>query len=161
MGTRSVVALPTADGGFKGRYVHWDGYPEGVGLALMVIVARDGVQKAAEVLVRDNYGWSSIDSTQTTVSPYGEEPRFRAVPGYGVAYTTEQGQSSPDEFVSNADEETWCEWAYALTPDGVIVWEAEYDVETHKSRWVKRTDYALELTGEHRALIASTKALLG
>jgi len=41
MGNRAVIAATYPDG-VKGRYVHWDGYPSGVGLAVLAIVQRDG-----------------------------------------------------------------------------------------------------------------------
>ena len=34
MGTRSAVFYKTKEGDFKGSYIHWDGYIEGVGIML-------------------------------------------------------------------------------------------------------------------------------
>lgn len=124
MGTRSVVAVPTADGGWKGRYVHWDGYPEGVGSALAKIVQRDGYDTAVRVLTQDHYGWSSVTGEEHQELTLGyTDGRFEAVPGYGVAYTTKGGQSSPDEWITSDGDPGWTEYAYVLHPDSVRVLE--------------------------------------
>ena len=104
MGTRSVVAVPTAGGGWKGRYVHWDGYPAGVGDAVRAIVERDGVETAVDTLVVTNYGWSSVAAEtreDEDLSAGMSDGRFKVVPGYGVAYTEQDGQSSPDAFITD------------------------------------------------------------
>ena len=152
MGTRSVVALPL-DGGFKGRYIHWDGYPTGVGGSLLEIVQRDGVERALEVLTQDNYGWSSLDpampaefedvifeNRQAFVAEHGRYPvtdpgggdgRFRAVEGYGTAYTTVQNQSSPDEWITDTGDDWGTEWAYVLNPDSITVLERVWNDGGH------------------------------
>jgi hypothetical protein len=120
MGTRSAIAIRTEDGGFKGRYVHWDGYPDGVGRAVRQIIERDGREKALEVLLEDHYGWSTVDGEEEQDLGIGrEDGRFVAVPGYGVAYTTEQNQSSPDEWVTYLGD--WgTEYIYIVEDDGTI-----------------------------------------
>lgn len=63
MGIRSVVARPSGDG-FEGRYVHWDGYPSGVGASLWA--AHHGhfggdVEAMQRYLIDDEpVGWSSL-----------------------------------------------------------------------------------------------------
>lgn len=127
MGTRSVIATPGPDGGWKGRYVHWDGYPAGVGDALRAIIARDGVEKALKVLTEDHYGWSSVDGRGGELSPGMRDGRFVVVEGYGVAYTTEQGQSSPDEWVTDDTfADSWCEYVYVVLPDGRVTAFSRY-----------------------------------
>lgn len=126
MGTRSVVAIPL-DGGFKGRYIHWDGYPSGVGENLLDIVRRDGVERAVQVLTEENYGWSSLNSTGPgEFGPGYEDPgrgdgRFRAVEGYGTAYTTAGGQSSPEEWITDSSDDWGTEWAYVINPNWITV----------------------------------------
>lgn len=121
MGTRSVVAVPTADGGWKGRYVHWDGYPSGVGAALARIVQRDGYDMAVRTLTQDHYGWSSVGSENGAgLDPGYIGGRFVAVPGYGVAYShAEQG----DEWITPDGDSSGTEYAYVLHPDSVRVLE--------------------------------------
>lgn len=131
MGTRSVVARPTEDGGWKGRYIHWDGYPEGVGESLRLIIERDGLEAAARVLMDEHYGWSTVTgATEVELPEYMDDGRFVAVPGYGVAYTTEQGQSSPDDwFTDKTIGDSWCEWAYVLRDDLIAVYEVGFTHE--------------------------------
>lgn len=127
MGTRSVVATGTVED-WKGRYVHWDGYPTGVGQALRSILIRDGFEVATQTILRDHYGWSSLDAQ------YGEElpeflsdGRFVRVEGYGTAYTTEQGQSSEDDWhTSKNSDPLWIEWAYIVQPEKIIVLKGDY-----------------------------------
>lgn len=140
MGTRSVVAVPTANGGWRGRYVHWDGYPSGVGSALAKIVQRDGYETAVRTLTQDHYGWSSVNGEDAQELGLGyTDGRFEAVPGYGIAYTTVEGQSSPDEWVTSEGDHCGTEYAYVLHPDSVRVLE-------RRDGWVdlfsrKYTDY--------------------
>lgn len=124
MGTRSIVAVPTEDGGWKGRYVHWDGYPTGVGLALLKIVQRDGLATARRVLTEDHYGWSSVNAEGDPLHDTGRDAeRFEVVPGYGVAYThAEQG----DEWLASNGDTGWTEWAYVLHDDHLAVYDLTY-----------------------------------
>ena len=108
MGTRSIIAVPHGDG-WRGRYCHWDGYPQGVGVNLLAIVQRDGIEQARTILTQDFYGWSGINRAQPHLdgvvpdkdadygspayvawlySPEGHlsRGRFVNVPGYGEAY---------------------------------------------------------------------------
>lgn len=148
MGTRSAVCEPHGDS-YRGRYVHWDGYPSGVGRALSALVQRDGLEVVRKTIIHDHYGWSSLDETQTVSSKaliakmkrkglswhpeYGtaeyhahsfsigyNDGRFAQVKGYGVAYTTEQGQSWPDEWIR--PEADWgTEWRYVLTDSALRI----------------------------------------
>ena len=83
-----------------GRYVHFDGYPDTVGVNLIKIIRRDGVDDALSVLIDEHkYGWSSIDPdnhsffTADEMSIGYDDGRFEAVEGYGVAYTGKQTQN--------------------------------------------------------------------
>ena len=141
MGTRSIVARPTGTG-FAGRYIHWDGYPEGVGQELWQIVARDGLEKACKVLMDQHYSWSGIASDQPDLAgvekdydaPFGS-PGYMAhavgndinVPGYGIAHADAQ----PDEFLTEETaKEAWCEWVYVLGPDALTVMQVTGDTVT-------------------------------
>lgn len=124
MGTRSVVAVPL-DGGFQGRYIHWDGYPTGVGADLHALVNRDGVETVLRVMTQENYGWSNTDLSHdgVTLGHGYDDGRFRAVKGYGVAYTTEQNQSNPDEWIRSSGDCWGTEWAYVLGRDSIAVFQ--------------------------------------
>ena len=155
MGTRSAVCEPYGDS-YRGRYVHWDGYPTGVGRALLELVARDGLAKVRQTIIHDHYGWSNLKTDQALTSRYmrnkvkrlraeakarGDyyspeydtpeydahnfvmcygDGRFAQIPGYGVAYTTSQGQSNEDEWVT-PDEDYGTEWRYILGDDSIWV----------------------------------------
>lgn len=128
MSTRSVVATGTVEG-WKGRYVHFDGYPTGVGESVRQIVPRDGVETTVWNLIHDNYGWSSVDAEfGKELDEFLRDGRFVRVDGYGVAYTTEQGQSSPDDWQtdSNADP-LWIEWVYLIQDEGIVVLKGDYE----------------------------------
>lgn len=139
MSTRSVIAVPDGES-WKGRYVHWDGYPTGVGAQVLEIVQRDGVVKAREVLTTEHYGWSVVSSDCTDeVGPSDSDPnRWVPVPGYGVAYVN--GTEQPDEWIEFGENKSWCEWAYVLHDDFLAVYEAVDSAWQHRVniRWTKQ-----------------------
>lgn len=118
MSTRSIISEPHGDG-FRGRYCHSDGYPYYVGKELHALVQRDGVDKVRQTLIHDRYGWSSLGADKTELPEWADN-RFVLVPGYGVAYTTEQGQSSPDDWNTDHDEE----YTYILADSELWVFSA-------------------------------------
>lgn len=125
MGTRSVVAVPDAEHGWKGRYVHWDGYPSGVGEAVRRAVMRDGYETAVRTLTVDHTRWSTLDGRSAEdyepPSYYPDEIRH-FVPGYGVA---PDDQASDDWVYADGDD--WgTEWAYLLGEGGIAVYERRF-----------------------------------
>ena len=130
MGTRSVIAIPT-ETGWKGRYVHWDGYPEHMVPEYLRLVAEKGVERCIDVLINWNAGWSSITSNPV-IDGMTNDGRFKAVSDYGIAYTTKKmnffgqpdyQQASFADWQTSEDTESWCEYAYVLHPDVLEVWE--------------------------------------
>lgn len=122
MSTQSSVGIPHGDG-WRGRYINWNGYPTWQARVLLEIVQRDGVEKAAKTLVTGrNYGWSLIYSdTNKEGIKNGKKllgKRSRIVPGYGLAYTTVEDQSRPDDWVT---PETAEEWNYVLGPKSLHI----------------------------------------
>lgn len=147
MSTRSVVALPHGDV-WRGRYVHSDGYPTYMARTLTDMVRRDGLAKVITTLTESFHGWSSLSATQPDIegvdpdkgAPYGTpaytaslfstdaeqygyyaDGRFANVPGHGVAYT-----DVPESDWHTPDPEAWTEWAYVLTPGGLLVVKQGY-----------------------------------
>lgn len=115
MSTNSVVALPTRDGqGFRGRYVHWDGYPEGVGQAVTDIVKRDGYGQAVQTLIVDHAEWSQVTGDRPTASNIFNDVE---VSGYGLAY-----KNSQDRWYTDQDNDGPAEWAYVIMETAVLVW---------------------------------------
>lgn len=147
MGTRSVLAVPTGST-WRGRYCHWDGYPDHMLPALEAIVARDGVDLARKTLTELHYSWSQIDpnapaeydlpsdaNTEDRMAflrKHGRSaitddgPGFELVPGYGIAHTTNEttsgGGASADDWIT-PHSETWCEYAYIIHQDRIDVVE--------------------------------------
>lgn len=122
MGTPAIVGTINSEGEFKGRYVHRDGYPTAFGKNLATLIDREGVDHTLDVLTEKHYGWSQIDPATpniTDVKPNQNakngtaeyqawlfdggvyrDGRFVNVPGFGVAYTTKDGQSRPDDWIA-------------------------------------------------------------
>lgn len=148
MSTRSVVATPAGDG-WRGRYVHCDGYPSARLPELLDLVARDGVEKVADVLTRENYGWSYLSADQGPEIEHDmyKDGRFIAVPGYGLAYT----ESQAGEGYEHTDTETdplFIEWVYVLGPKGITVLES-YDTGERLSTELGGRPYEMAVYG-HR-----------
>jgi hypothetical protein len=146
MSTRSVIAKPT-ETGWIGRYVHFDGYPEAKVPDYLRLVHEKGVERCIDILVNFNAGWSSIDQNPSLGMGY-DDGRFKTVSNYGVAYTTKTidfhgqpyTQASMDDWITNEDNDTWCEWAYVLYPDFLEVWEH------HGSGWAHHSTVAYNAT---------------
>lgn len=126
MGTRSFVAEPHGDT-WRGRYCHWDGYPTGKGPTLFAMVRRDGVETVRQRLLHDRYGWSSLhaDQKDEPLSLGYQDGRFACEPGYGIAYTTERGQSDPDEWISPESGDWGTEWGYILGDAALFVFKVD------------------------------------
>lgn len=118
MSTRSVIAVPT-DNDWKGRYVHWDGYPSHMGAQLTAIIQRDGYEKAVKVLTEDHKSWSGI-STEGSYDEFGGI----AVPGYGAAHNDIPEGDDPWIYPGNQD---WTEYVYLLLPFGIAVYKRSND----------------------------------
>jgi len=114
--------------GLTGRYVHFDGYPSGVGAALLRIVQRDGLDMARKVVLGSKGGWVSLHGKRSR-SDYDEDGKifkhiFKGEPGTVVDF----GDNSPpfvvgygeadvygDPVISeNVSDAPFCEWAYLL-----------------------------------------------
>lgn len=116
MSTRSIIAVPT-DTDWKGRYVHWDGYPSNMGKELQAIIQRDGYENAIKVLTQDHKSWSGINSDPLNLSdPQGHT----LVPGYGVAHADIPANDDPWLYPEDQDS---TEWVYLLLPFGIAVYE--------------------------------------
>lgn len=115
MATRSVVGTYT-DGGkhWRGRYVHWDGYPEGRLPVLSAMIDRDGALKTLQTIMRYR-GWSNLDPDMAwdhQLERGYDDGRFEVVAGYGIAYTEKQGVENRYETDRNVN--SGCEYAYII-----------------------------------------------
>ena len=76
MGTRGAIVRATPDG-FRGRYHHWDSYPEGLGQALWKAYHEDfkrDLPRMLRTLIDEHpAGWSSIVNVDWNLEPgYGQ-----------------------------------------------------------------------------------------
>ena len=122
MSTRSCVGRYTEGKNWEGVYVHWDGYPNHMGIQLQLIVARDGHELAGKTII-ENGDWSSIDAFQTneeTDETHGYGRSFKIVEGYGRAY--DEGQKSFLLGLHSGDElaNSWCEYLYLITKENKV-----------------------------------------
>lgn len=157
MSTRSFVGTVNADKTFRARYVHSDGYPTGVGETLAALIALHGVEETLRVVTEEHYGWSNLnayapditnvraDSEAAYDTPafqaslfrgkyaiYGDG-RFENIPGYGIAYTTKDNQSSPDDWITGTLGEPlsrgmWTEWGYLIDTEAETLTVVEIGV---------------------------------
>ncbi len=134
MSTRSVVALPR-DGGWEGRYVHCDGYPEARVPTLLALIERDGLDAVISEVIEENYGWSYLNPDQTrSMHEMYRDGRFIPRTGYGIAYTYEQAGS--DRWLTNVTADAlWIEWVYILNATQIDIL-ASFRVEgTERWTW--------------------------
>lgn len=74
MGERGCVAIweDKTNGVIRGRYVHWDGHPAGLGKELISWVADNGLGKTVEILIDSKdakAGWSALYHKANPESP--------------------------------------------------------------------------------------------
>lgn len=147
MSTRSAVAVPAGDS-WRGRYVHSDGYPTYMLPTLITLIRRDGREKVLQKITEDRYGWSVLDPETTHGSGkdnyLGERGEWE--PGYGLAYTTAQSQSAPEEWVT-PDDSWGAEWVYVVGQHSIQVLEGRED-------WVIAGSVDFDISDEELALCA-------
>lgn len=86
-----------------------------------ILAAHDfDLARVLDVLTIQHYGWSCLDAETTSTSETRLAGRDVAVAGFGLAYTTHEGQSHPDDWIIGhlgrcGDDVTWCDWGYAFT----------------------------------------------
>jgi hypothetical protein len=123
MSTHAIIGTPTPDGGFRGRYVHHDGFPHGVGKTFAAIIARDGLEYALRVLTRQYTSWSLLDED---LPAHADKIPFTVrhdvqVDGYGMAHHPDE-PTTAEWYSDTGTTEAGAEWAYAATPESVQVW---------------------------------------
>lgn len=131
MATRGIVAIATNEG-WKGRYVHWDNYPERIVGVLAELVQRDGIEKVRQTLIADNPSWSIIEPLAKP-SKAGEPSLYeqhKCVTGYGYVHTD---IDDPDGYYYTQDdtELAWADWLYVIHDDGLEVRRVERNEQGH------------------------------
>lgn len=110
-----------------GRYVHFDGYPNGVGCELVRLILRDGVDTVVTTIEAQPSGWMCLDSSfdETAWAKYDDGtawmggPEIAPVYGYGVVYVPEVETDSRWIPVHDTDSH-YCPWTYMIAGDGDI-----------------------------------------
>lgn len=153
MSTRSIVAIPL-DNGFRGRYVHSDGYPTHMGRALHIIAKRDGVEKARRTLVEDHFSWSVLfpERSDEELGEFAHGRDDTAVSGYGVAYK----EATADEWCDSKDPDGDLEWAYVLNDTSVsVLMRVDRFRNDRPPRWLHVGDlsYALDYDRDQLVVI--------
>lgn len=121
MSTRSVVAIPQGDG-WKGRYVHFDGYPDHMLPTLLSLIDRKGVDRVIDVLINWNPGWSFLGVDEGSRNMLGED-RAHFVSDYGLAYTRQE-QSMDEWYTHDNASPLFIEFVYILGPKSITVLES-------------------------------------
>lgn len=119
MSTRSVVGtIDLSTGAWKGRYVHFDGYPTARGPVLAQILANvdGGLNVLNHTIAAQGAGWSSLTGKLQNDRPTGDNAAF--VNGFGTAYRDAPG--ADDWITGTVGEEfddVFIEWGYFFTGD--------------------------------------------
>jgi len=137
MATRCIIAEPYGDG-WRGRYSHWDGYPDAKVPQLLTLVKRDGVETVRKVLLHDNYSWSAIDPD--CVLDTGN----KVVAGYGVAHN--DLDDVPEFFTQSDTDFAWTEFLYILGDASVLVFHAGGDNDATAWEFVREVRYEDKLS---------------
>lgn len=134
MGTRGIIAKVEGDG-WKGRYHHWDSYPEGLGKTLHE--ARDkyfdgNVQALIKKLIDDEpVGWSSINGFDLSKPPQWGEERQREEENGPQSYSARgekphTGLDSTGVWITSDGDDGGTEWCYVLSERGITVLERRF-----------------------------------
>lgn len=147
MSTRSAVCRPEGDG-WRGPYVHSDGYPTGVGAALFAAhsetFAGDTEAMRVALVDREKIGWSALAGFDLAGEPHwsdGPGDEWRKPDGgvdweaywshqrtLGPKSYTARGESPEHAIVVTQDENTQ-EWAYILTDAALMIVKHAYSGE--------------------------------
>ena len=120
MSTRSCVARRTADNGWEGRYVHFDGYPEARVPVLLDLIYRKGVDRVRNVVIDWNTkGWSCLTGEHETLNEYQQDGRFGVVSDYGIACR----EGTELTISSNDIPDCFIEYVYILDDESMTVLE--------------------------------------
>lgn len=121
MATRGIIATTRAQG-WRGRYVHWDNYPDHRIPTITRLVARDGLLKVINTLINDNPSWSFIDPYQEPSTNPNDDYQ-KVVEGYGVVHTDVECDNS--WFTEQDTDLAWAEYVYIMGREGLQVCKVE------------------------------------
>ena len=113
MATRGIVAHATANG-WRGRYVHWDNYPQRIVEVLGELVARDGRSAVAHKLCYEYASWSSLDPRASKNNENSLYEQHETVEGYGYAHTDTELTDPSAWFTQDDTDLAWCDYLYVI-----------------------------------------------
>lgn len=122
MATRGIIAVQRADG-WRGRYAHWDNYPERIVPIIGRLAKRDGLAKVVTTLVNDNQSWSIIDDSPNREF-YDEK---NIIDGYGAVHDDLEPNDPSSWFTEEDTELAWAEWVYVIRDIGLEVMKVVND----------------------------------
>ena len=113
MGTRACVArlVERAGGvkGFEGPYIHWDGYPEGVGQTLYRECRRLSPERVMGTLLTRRSGWSNVAGAKLDDAPVNMRERFGSMSNGPEYYPDDEG-----EMICTETSDNGIEYCYAF-----------------------------------------------
>jgi hypothetical protein len=127
MSTRATIARQTEGDAFIGRYIHFDGYPSGVGIGILRALNRFGLTEGKKVLLDDHpAGWSNVASCDWTQEIGSIESMDD--PNRPMCYC--HGDEVEEEWlVDSAGDDGGAQWAYVFSNsiNSLMVYEHKYD----------------------------------
>ena len=148
MSTHALVFVPDSTHGMRGRYVHFDGYPDGLGATLLRLVARDGFDKVRDVLIDSQAGWVSVTGARHQLE-FDEKGTANTIDFHGDngdVVTSSKGEGlfvvgygEPTNLgdlitTSSLDEAPFWEWAYLLASWGMLF--TRYCSTAEELKWI-------------------------
>jgi hypothetical protein len=124
VGTRSVIARPTPEGGFTGTYCHYDGYPAHQGRVLHDAVTGhfDGDPDAACRYLIDQHpaGWSVLHGDFAAPPGYRRHPDPEDLRNQCYCHGDRHDPPRPP-LTQQTAHEAWVDYAYVIGPDRLQV----------------------------------------
>jgi len=140
MATRSRIGLMLEDGTIKHSYIHYDGYPTGVGRKL--VEHYSDVNKIEELL---SYGDMSF--LQSKIHPEGEHSFDKPEDGVTVFYNRDRGETNVDSVVTTMDEYLSIQYATYI----------DYHYLFSGNQWFVKNNHGWELVKKHLPHYALTE----
>ena len=130
MATRAIIAVKRSQG-WRGRYAHWDNYPERMVGVLGQLAHRDGLTQVVTTLINDNPSWSIInpDTTGYESDPLTRTETLRK--GYGIVHDDMDKDSDQSWYTEATGAYSWADYVYVMEATGVTVYTVQAgDTET-------------------------------
>lgn len=140
MATRSRIGLMLEDGTIKHSYIHFDGYPTGVGTNLVLFYNTE--DKVKELL-----SFGDMSYLAPKVNPEGEHSFNNPEDGVTVFYGRDRGESNVDSVTTSMDEylsvkySSCIDYQYVFTGGNWWVYD-----NNDKTEWVLVKRYLSECT---------------